>query len=108
MILTVMERANLLNILPKEGNFATLRTVRKLRENVGLHEDEMKKWEVKVSPDGKIEWRVADDEGNPISQEADVEISEQGVDIIKAALRLLDEKKALKEEHFTLYEKFVG
>jgi len=43
MELTVFERANLLSILPREGNFKTLKTVRKLREAMALSEAENKK-----------------------------------------------------------------
>jgi hypothetical protein len=106
MKLTVLERAILTAILPKEGNFKTLKTVRKLREAVTLSEDEVKKWEP-VLTDDKMTWKVLDDNGNPIPQEADVEISELGEELIREALEKMDKENKLKEEHFTLYEKFV-
>ena len=108
MELTVLERANLLNILPKEGNFTTLKTVRKLRESLSLREDEVEKWRVQITEEGRMSWRVVDDGGNPVSQEAEVEITESGKDIVKAVLRRLDERDALKDDYFTLYEKFIG
>lgn len=107
MILTVFERANLLNILPKEGNFKTLKTVRKLRESLVLTEDEAERWKPQFS-DERMEWLIADDDGNPIPQEADIPITPQGIDVITEILKKLDDKKMLKEEHYSLYEKFMG
>jgi len=46
-LLNLGERFALLGILPQEGNFATLKVVRKLRENLSLTEEEMKHFEVK-------------------------------------------------------------
>lgn len=108
MILTVFERANLLNVLPREGNFVTLKTIRKLREALALTEDEIAKWQPKFSENGRMEWRIADDGGKPIPQEAEIEIGEQGKEIIRTALKKLNDSNVLKDEHYTLYEKFVG
>lgn len=107
MELTVFERANLLNILPREGNFKTLKTIRKLRENLSLNEEENKKWQPVISDDGKMRWKVTDDAGNPIPQNADIEISELGKEVIIEVLRDLDKQNKLKDEHYTLYTKFV-
>jgi len=52
-------------------------------------------------------WRVVDDDGNPIPQEAEIEITEMGMELIKEELKKLDKQSKLKEEHFSLYEKFI-
>lgn len=44
--LTLSDRFAILGILPAEGNFATLKIVRKLREQMSLTEDEIKKYGV--------------------------------------------------------------
>ena len=41
MKLKIIERITLLDILPKEGNFNTLKTLRKLKENISLSEEEV-------------------------------------------------------------------
>ncbi len=106
MILTVFERANLLNVLPKEGNFKTLRTIRQLQEMVSLSDEENEKWQPKiVGP--RMEWRTEDDDGNAISEEADIPISEHGCNIIREALIAADGASKLQLSHYSLYEKFV-
>jgi len=108
MLLSVFERANIINILPKEGNFKTLKTLRKLKEDLSLSEEEVKKWQPSFSEEGIMKWRVLDEEGNQIEQDTDIELSELSIELIAEILRKLDSKKQLKEEHFSLYEKFVA
>lgn len=108
MNLTVKERATLFSILPREGNFKTLKTVRKLRESLALTEDENKKWGVKFEPDGRMTWNTINPETKePIPQEADIEIGEVANEVIIEMLKKLDESKTLQEDMFSLYEKFV-
>ena len=102
MKLTVVERIALLGILSAEGNFATLRIVRELRESLSFTEDEAKRLDVKV--DGtRIQWDTAKE--TPGGEE--VKIGERATDIIVAALKDLDGKKKLTQQHMSLYEKFV-
>jgi len=108
MELTVFERANLLSILPREGNFKTLKTVRKLRESLALSEDEVRRWEPKVDDKGVMTWRTTTEDGTPIKQEAEIDISELGQEVILTVLKKLDGENRLKEDHFTLFEKFSG
>jgi len=101
MKLNVLERLTLLGILPKEGNFVTLKVLRSLKENLGLSEEELKKFE--VTQDGeRIAWN---EKGN---EEIEIEIGEKATDIIVEALKNLDKDKKLVEQHFSIYEKFVG
>lgn len=106
MILTVFERYNLLNVLPKEGNFKTLRTIRHLQEIVSLSDEENAKWQPKITG-RRMEWRTEDENGNAISGEADIPISEHGFNIIHEALIAADEASKLQLSHYSLYEKFV-
>jgi hypothetical protein len=105
MLLTVFERANLLNILPHEGDFRTLKCVRTLRESVSLTEEENALYTPQLE-DGHISWRTVDDVGNDIPQEADIVLSKMGRELIRDELEKLSNQKRLKEEHLSLYEKF--
>lgn len=98
--LTVVERLVLLNILPKEGDFTTIKLVRKLRENLSFDEDEHKKLNF-VQDGDQVRW----------NQEAltdkYIQIGEKQSDLIHDALKKLNDEKKLTNEHFSLYEKFV-
>ena len=100
MELDVRERLILLSILPQEGNFITLKVVRKLRESLSFSEEEIKQYKF-VQSEGRVTW---DDKAE---QSKEIEIGEKAMDIIKEALKKLNEDKKLKDEHFTIYQKFV-
>lgn len=93
-----------MGLLPKEGNFATLKITRHLQESVGVNSDEYKEFGIKKSEEeeGKITWNV--EKG---SEERPIEIEEAGVDIIKEALRKLSDEGKLTHLQFSLYEKFI-
>lgn len=107
MKLTVQERLMLGNILPQEGNFVTLKVLRNLKMDLSFNDAEFKKWSIVMS-DGQVNWRLFNDKNKPIDQEAEIEIGEKAKDIIVKALAELNEKKKLREEHITLYERFIG
>lgn len=98
--LTVLERLVLLNLLPKEGNFTTLRLVRKLREALSFDELEHKKLGF-VQDGDQVRWNI---EANIVKS---FEIGEKMTDMVSAELKKLDKEEKLREEHFSLYEKFV-
>lgn len=103
MELTVAERLVLANVLPAEGNFTTLRLVRKLREALSFDDAEHKELEFAQAGD-RISW-------NPEKAEKlmkDVEVGEIMTQTIKDALKKMNDEKKLKEEHISLYEKFIG
>lgn len=108
MLLTVFERMLLLNILPREGDFTTLKIVRKLRETLSFSESEHKLWQPKNDNDGHVLWKIMDDDGNPIPQEKEINVGEKATDIIVEVLKRLDKEKKLTDEHYSLYEKFIG
>lgn len=100
MELQVGERLVLLSVLPQEGDFTTLKIVRELRESLSFTEDEHKTYDFKQEGNFVI-WNKEKD----VSK--DVHIGEKANDIIVAALKKLNEEKKLRDEHFSLYEKFV-
>ena len=101
MNLQVGERLVLLSLLPKEGDFTTLKIIRELREGLSFSEEEHKTYNFKQEGD-LVFWDTEKDTPK------DVPIGEKATDIIVDALKKLNEAKKLRDEHFNLYEKFVG
>ena len=100
MKLGVFERLILLNILPKEGDFMTLKIVRTMRENLSFSEEEHKALDFKQD-ELNIKWKQ---EGET---DRDINFGEKATDIIVDALKKLNEEKKLTDQHVSLYEKFV-
>lgn len=101
MNLSVFERLMLFHILPREGDFVTLKTVRKLREALSLSEDEQKEINFQAGNEqGAFTWDKQVDK--------EIAIGEKALDIIASRLKELNKQKKLKMEHFALYERFIG
>lgn len=98
--LNVFERMMLMKILPREGNFATLRLVRDLVHKLGISADEMAEFDVKVDDSGVARWNA---KGN---EERAIEMKEKEIDCIKEVLLKLDKENKLDMQHYSLYEKF--
>ena len=101
MKLGVFDRLILLNILPKEGDFTTLKIVRKLREDLSFSEEEHKALQF-VQEEANVQWKREADIPKPIA------IGEKAKDVIVGVLKELDKDKKLTEQHYALYEKFIG
>jgi len=101
MKLGVMDRLVLLNTLPKEGNFTTLKIVRTMREDLSFTEEEHKTLEFKQEGDS-VRWNQGAD------VERDINFGEKATDIIVGVLKKLNSDKKLAEQHYRLYEVFVG
>jgi len=113
MLLNVTERLTLLQALPKEGNFITLKIVRKLREDLSFTEDEHIKFNItgsgkeymdengkkSIVPPGQIRFK---------NEEAEIQIGKKATEIIVECLGKLDKQNKLTEAHYSLYEKFIG
>lgn len=100
MELTVLERLVLLNLLPKEGNFTTLKLVRKAREALSFDDLENKRLAF-VQDGDQVRWN----EDMKIVKE--VEFGDTVENLVIDALKKLNADGKLRDEHFTLYEKFV-
>ncbi|MFA6972954.1 MAG: hypothetical protein WC208_16345 [Gallionella sp.] len=102
MELNVVERLNLLSILPKEGNFITLKIVHRLREALSFTELEVKALNIRPGTEaGTVQWDTVADIPKEVS------IGEKATDIIVEALKELDKQKKLTDQYFGLYEKFI-
>ncbi len=100
MQLNVSERINLLNILPQENDFVTLKIIRKLKDELSFSEEEIKLLNI-TSNEGRIKWRVDK------SFEKEIEIGEKLTDIIVLELKKLNDSKKLHVTYMSLYEKFI-
>lgn len=98
--LNLAERINLLTILPKEGDFLTLKVLRDLIDKVGIKDGEFKKYKI-VQDGDQISW------DSSLEDLFEIEFGEKQLDIIIKSLKDLDRTKKLRSEHFSLYEKFV-
>ena len=115
MELKVQDRLILFNMLPGEGDFKTLKTIRKLREALSFTEEENNVFQFKSQGDkyidadgnesevlaGQIYWNGKED----VPKE--IEITELGKSIIAEKFKELDQQKKLTDFHFDLYSKFI-
>lgn len=97
--LNVMERGMLLSVLPKEGNFITLRLTRDLASKIGLSAEEFEEFEVKVT-EKTTSWNSK----GTVPKELDFADAE--IHVIRKQLKELDSESKLTLEMFPLYEKF--
>lgn len=102
MELGVFDRLILLNILPKEGDFTTLKIIRTMREDLSFNEEEHKALEFKFEDDGRVLWKRDAD------VQRDINFGEKATDIIVEVLKKLNNDKKLTEQHFSLYSQFIG
>ena len=129
MKLTVHERILLQNILPKEGDFITLKLVRKLREALAFNEKEIidigfkNHWtcpkcekkevasEMPKCPDcdiymilaGQVTWD--DDKAKKVVK--DVFMGNKMLALCESTLKKLSDEQKLTDQHMSLYSKFV-
>ena len=102
MKLTIAERLTLLDVMPKEGNYMTLKVVRTLQEEIGFADEEFKKYDL-IQEGDNVRW----DSDADFKEQKDVKIGEKGFDIICEAIKKLDNESKLKPVHMSLYEKFI-
>ena len=128
MNLNVLERLALLEVLPREGDFVTLKLVRKLRESLSFSEAEIaqidfnQNWKCPKcqkevsSPDapkcecdsymaatGSMTWDAG--KGEKVLKE--IHMGEKMLTMCVTTLKKLDSEKKLTESFFSLYEKFI-
>ncbi len=100
MILTVQERILLLQVLPREGNYANMKILNELRMNLSYTEDELKKWDIDVNEeDQTVSWKE--------NGETDIPIGEKATGIVIDELRKLDSQNKITNPVMPIYEKFI-
>jgi hypothetical protein len=96
--LSVLERLVLLSILPAEGDYLTVKTIRETRELVAFDTD-AEQYGITTTPEGV----KCDD----FAAEKDIHLPPRVMPVIIAALADLNVRKALTDKHLSLYEKFI-
>ena len=100
MKLNVLERIQLLQYLPREGDIVSLRILQTMRMSFGFTEDEIKKFEIKTDQETNITTWGKD-------EEVDIPIGEKATDIIVDALKKMNAEKRLPDTAIDLYDKFI-
>ena len=98
MKLSVLDRLVLLNALPKEGQVTTLKIVRKLQDDLSFSEEEHKALNFRQE-DERLFWDDLEDK--------EIEIGEKATDVIKSALRTLNDQGKLHIDAIDIYERFI-
>ena len=97
--LSVRDRILLLGLLPREGNFLTLRILSDFRQGLGFTEKELSDFNIRQVGE-QLTW----DKG--VNRE--FLIGKRTKDIIIESLTTLDKQEKLREEHIPLYLIFIG
>ena len=101
MNFTVRERYQLLNILPTQGDFRTIKTITGLRDDLLLSEQEVVDFNVVVDGE-RITWDVNSEKPKEVT------IGPVATSVIVDALKALDTEKKLTVDYVPLYEKFIN
>ena len=99
MNLSVLDRIALLSLLPQEADYATIRIVHDLKQDLSFTEEEHKLLGIQVTPEGGMRW----DGG--IDREYD--FGPRTTTLIVDVLEKADKSKKLSEDHLHVYELFM-
>jgi hypothetical protein len=97
--LSIRQRIVLLSILPEQGDLLSLRIVRQLREDLSFSEAEQADCQL-VSDAGQVRWK----EG-AVPDKA-IDIGPKGQEVVRTALKKLDDDKALRLDQLDLCDLF--
>lgn len=95
--LNVLERIKLLTILPIEGNLLEMRVLRDLKAKLFFSEEEIREFGLRTQGE-RYTWKK--------NESVEFEFTLGEMDIIKKALRGLNERKKVTEELISLYDIF--
>jgi len=101
MLLRIEDRLILMNVLPVEENYTTLKLIQELRSALGFSEEELEEFGL-VLEEGTYHWKP---EANSATK--DVPVGERAFDTIKLAFQKLDAQKRIQPALMPLYEHFV-
>ena len=97
--LSVKARLVLVGILPPEGDLTTIRIVRELREGLSFSEAEHEDLQMKQE-NNQIRW----EDGAVPNKKLD--IGPKAAEVIRAAIKKLDDEKKLTADHLELVDLF--
>lgn len=105
MELSVQDRLILLTVLPKEGDFTTLKILRDLQSALSFKEEELAVLNFRtVESQGGTQWSQ---EGADQLAHVDINVGGKANSMIVAAFQELSKQKKLTIEHLPTFEKFV-
>lgn len=91
-----------MQVLPVQGNHATIRILNELSGKLGLSADEHKEFEVKHEDEtGRVTWNDLGNEERPL------QFKDKECECIKNALKRLDKESKLEVKHYSVCEKFL-
>jgi len=107
MKLELHERIVLLGLLPKEGDYAALKTIRRAREMLAITPEEQKFYEFTEVRDEKGNLNYNWNPHKAREQVKDCPVDEYTTDLIRAKLADLNRNNKLTEDYMSLFDKFV-
>jgi len=103
MLLEVQDRLALMELLPKEGDYAAIKTIRRAKEMIGFRPEELEALEFEQKEGGVVVWNVK----KAAESVCDIPVDEWTTNTIRQKLIGLSNDHKLTDAHFALYEKFV-
>lgn len=100
--LTLFERFVVMTLLPPEGSYRTLKIIRELQAELATTEEEDKLAGLHDLPGGGT-----DADNWDAVEPKEIVFGDVAKALVVDALKKLDEEEKLRQQHFTLYEKFV-
>lgn len=107
MKLEIHERLALLEILPRQGDYAGLMALRKAREIFSFTQEELDLYELKQTPDGLGNMRWDWNQAKASQRVLDAPIEQFVMETIRKKLNEMDEAHTLTEMYISLFEKFI-
>jgi hypothetical protein len=101
MKLGIDDRITLLSLLPKVGNFITLKMVRTLENKIGFSAEELKRCEITQNGD-IVHWSQSK------ATQKEIDFADAEAELIKSQLMALNAEQRLTQNMVSVYEKFVG
>ena len=107
MKLQLHERVVLLQLLPREGDYAAVRTIRRAREMLSISPEEQKFYQFVEERDDKGNMKYNWNPERDREQVKDCPVDEYTTDVIRAKLTEMSHSGKLMDDHISLFEKFV-
>lgn len=100
MKLTIMERFKCLEVLPERANLSDIKIIHQTRMALSFSEEEQKEYGF-ITKRERTTWN-----SDKQDEKKDIKLGNKAMVIIAEALKQLDERRELTEQHIALYQKF--
>ena len=98
--LSVLERLMFMGVMPTTGSVLDLRVSQDLRQRVGFDAKEQTEFEM-TSGDGNVNWN------NEKAVEKEFEFELKEVELVRDALKKLNDSEQMTDNHVSLWDKFM-